>query len=68
MSEPAADGLLNAGELAELLHVTRRWVEEHTRLHEIPHVRLGRYPHYQRERVLEWLEKQEQGGAPLSRA
>jgi excisionase family DNA binding protein len=57
------DRLLTAGEVAELLSVTERWVREHTRSGLVPSVRLGRYVRYRRESVLAWIEEQEQGGA-----
>lgn len=59
----APDRLLDAVELAELLHVTPRWIRSHTGPADgIPHFRLGRFPRYRLDRVLEWLELQEHGG------
>ena len=40
------------------------WVREHTRNGHLPAVQLGRYWRYRLERVLAWIEEQEQGGAP----
>ena len=57
------DRLLTAGEVAEMLAVPERWVREHTRSGALPHVQLGRYRRYRAERVLEWLDEQEAGGA-----
>jgi excisionase family DNA binding protein len=57
------DRLLEAREVAELLHVPERWVREHTRSGTLPHVRLGRYRRYRRDAVLAWVEAQEVGGA-----
>ncbi len=57
------DRLLDAGEVAELLHVPKRWVAEHTRSGLIPCVRLGRYVRYRRDAVLAWVEENERGGA-----
>ena len=65
MSTPAAaDRLLDAKELAEILGVPETWVREHTRNGHLPAVQLGRYWRYRLERVLAWIEEQEQGGAP----
>lgn len=58
-----ADRLLTASEVAELLSVPERWVREHTRSDLIPHVQLGRYIRYRPERVRDWLDEQERGGA-----
>jgi excisionase family DNA binding protein len=55
------DRLLTAGEVAELLQVKESWVREHTRLGEIPHVRLGRYVRYRRSEVLAWLNRRASG-------
>jgi excisionase family DNA binding protein len=53
------DRLLDATEAADLLHVTVSWVREATRDGRLPHVPLGRYRRYRRERLLEWIEAQE---------
>jgi excisionase family DNA binding protein len=57
------DRLLDAREVAALLHVPERWVREHTRSGLVPHVRLGRYVRYRGDAVVAWLAEQEQGGA-----
>jgi excisionase family DNA binding protein len=54
--------LLTAGEVAELLSVRRRWVEDATRRGELPHVKLGRFARYRRETILAWVAEREQGG------
>ena len=56
--------LLTAEEVAELLAVPVSWVREATRAGQLPHVTVGRYRRYRRDRVLEWVEEQETGGAP----
>jgi excisionase family DNA binding protein len=61
------DRLLDAVEIAELLHVPERWVREHTRSGLLPHVQLGRYRRYRREAVLAWVDAQETGGAAWRR-
>lgn len=61
------DRLLEAREIAELLHVPERWVREHTRSGRLPHVRLGRYRRYRRDAVLAWVDAQEHGGAAWRR-
>ena len=54
--------LLDAGEVAQLLGVPARWVRDHTRSGQIPHVRLGRYVRYDRGEVLAWIESIKRGG------
>ena len=49
------DPLLTAGEVAELLRVTKAWVYAETRARRIPHVPLGRYVRYRRSAVLQWI-------------
>lgn len=49
------DRLLDAGEVAELLGVSTRWVRDHTRSGLLPHVPLGRYVRYDRGDVLAWV-------------
>jgi excisionase family DNA binding protein len=58
----APDKLLDAGEVAELLRVSRRWVEDAARRGDIPKVQLGRFIRFRLEAVLAWLEAQERGG------
>jgi len=62
--QPASDAarLLEAREVAALLGVNERWVREHTRRGEIPHVRLGRYVRYRRESIMAWIEEVETHG------
>jgi excisionase family DNA binding protein len=63
----AADRLLEAKEIAELLGVPERWVREHTRSGAIPHVQLGRYVRYDRGDVVAWVESLKAGGGPAFR-
>lgn len=63
----APDRLLTGDEVAELLHVTPRWIRQHTANGDLPHFKLGRYPRYRLDRVLAWLEEQEHGGGPRRR-
>jgi hypothetical protein len=57
------DRLLTADEVAAFLNVKPRWVRYHTGHGlDLPHVKLGKYPRYRLDRVLAWLEEQEQGG------
>jgi excisionase family DNA binding protein len=53
--------LLDAREVAELLHVPVSWVRAETRAGRIPHLELGRYKRYHREAVLAWLVEQQAG-------
>ncbi len=64
---PADDRLLDAGEVAELLHVALSWVRQETRAGRLPSVELGRYRRYRRDAVLGWLAEQESGGAAWRR-
>jgi excisionase family DNA binding protein len=57
-----SDRLLDASEVAELLHVPVSWVRQETRAGRIPHVELGRYRRYRRQAVLDWLEEREATG------
>jgi excisionase family DNA binding protein len=60
------DRLLDAGEVAELLHVPVRWVREATRAGKLPCVALGKYRRYDRGDVLAWVETQKGGGAAMA--
>jgi excisionase family DNA binding protein len=57
------DRLLKAEDVADLLSVSRRWVEDATRRGEIPHVRLGRSIRYRPETVRAWIAEREDGSA-----
>jgi excisionase family DNA binding protein len=68
-AEQGAERLLDAGEVAAILHVARSWVYEETRHGRMPHVRLGRYVRYRRVAIEEWvrdLEGGEVAGARVS--
>ena len=54
------DRLLDAAEVAELLHVPLSWVRQETREGRIPAIPLGRYWRYRRRAVLAWLEEREE--------
>lgn len=54
-----SDRLLTPREVAAMLSVSTRWVEDATRRGEIPHVRLGRFPRYRRESIERWLGESE---------
>jgi excisionase family DNA binding protein len=58
---PGTDRLLTASEVAELVGVSTRWIEDAARRDSIPHVRLGRFVRFRRESVLEWIARQERG-------
>jgi Helix-turn-helix domain len=55
------DRLLDAAEVAELLHVPVSWVRAETRADRLPHVALGRYKRYDRGAVVEWVAGQRRG-------
>lgn len=56
--EPAAQ-LLDAGDVAEMLGVSREWVYEQSRRGRIPTVTLGRYRRYRRSSVDAWVAQLE---------
>jgi excisionase family DNA binding protein len=56
-----SERLLDAGEIAELLHVPESWVRQQARENRIPHLRLGRYIRFEEEAVVAWLEDQRAG-------
>jgi excisionase family DNA binding protein len=56
-----SDRLLDAAEVADLLHVPVSWVRAETRAGRIPHLELGRYRRYDRDAVLAWLADQQAG-------
>ena len=47
--------LLDAGEVSELLGVSREWVYAQSRAGRIPTVKLGRNVRYRRETIVRWL-------------
>jgi excisionase family DNA binding protein len=55
------DRLLTPREVASILSVSPRWVEDATRRGELPHVRLGRFPRYRRESIEAWVAENERG-------
>ena len=65
-SAGVSDRLLNAQEVAELLHVPVSWVRESTRAGAIPHVQLGRYKRYREADVAKWLESCSQPGRTIA--
>ena len=56
-----SERLLDAAEVAELLHIPTSWVRAETRAGRLPHVELGRYRRYDREVVLAWVAGQRRG-------
>ncbi len=66
VSDRPTDRLLDAIEVAELLHVPVSWVRESTRSGAIPHVALGRYRRYRKSEVEAWLEGCSKPGRPIA--
>ena len=54
------DRLLDAEEVAAMLHVPLSWVRQETRAGRIPAVQLGRYWRYRRQAVLDWIAEREE--------
>lgn len=52
--------LLTIDEMAEILGVHKNWLYQRTKLgtSAIPHVRLGKFVRFQKDKVLDFLEKQ----------
>src|SRR3954463_1945217 len=63
------EALLTAGEVAELLGVSKEWVWQESRAGRIPTVSLGRYRRYRHEAIEDWIERMERpsSGRPTSR-
>jgi len=51
---PAQLSLLNAEQAGELLNVPASWLLAQARKDRIPHVKLGHYTRFERERLLDW--------------
>lgn len=56
--------LLNAGQVAELLGVTKSWVYAETRAGRLPHVVMGRYRRYRRSGIAAFVARNERGPLP----
>lgn len=66
--DPNGDKLLTADDVADLMRVTRAWVNAETRRDAIPHLRLGRYVRYRRGAIEAWMRTVERGpGSPTAR-
>ena len=53
------DRLLDAAEVADMLHVSERWVRDATRTGQLPCVPLGRQVRYRRETIIGWVNEKE---------
>jgi len=60
------DRLLDADEVAAMLHVPLRWVRDASRAGKLPCIRLGRYVRFDRDDVLTWIDEQKTGGASMT--
>lgn len=61
MPEVQTGRLLNSLEVSELLGMSKRWVEEQSKLGQLPHIRLGNRRKYRAADIEKWLETQAQG-------
>lgn len=57
--------LLDAGQVAQLLGVTKSWVYAETRAGRMPHIVMGRYRRYRRSGIAAFVASNERG--PLQR-
>ena len=53
--------ILTAREACEVLRVSRTWLDKHK--DEIPHYKLHGILRFDKDRLLEWLKSQEEGGS-----
>ena len=56
------DRLLDAGQVATFLAVSKSWVYAETRAGRLPYVPLGRYRRYRRSTIEAWIERLEREG------
>lgn len=56
-SRSAETALLSAGDVAEMMGMTKDWVYAETRAGRIPHVQLGRYYRYRVESIEAWIQE-----------
>lgn len=59
MSTPALDRLLTPDEAATILSISKRQVEDMARRGELPHIKVGKYTRFRRERLDAWIEENE---------
>ena len=50
--------LIGINEMAEKLDVPVSWLYARTRTNEIPTIRVGKYVKFDPERVMEWIQQQ----------
>lgn len=63
----AGPRLLTAEEVAPLLGVPKSWVLSQARADAMPHVRLGKYPRFERDEVIEWFRTTAHHGPKVTR-
>lgn len=61
LPSPFAERLIDAGEAAEMLSVSREWVLAQARAGRVPHVRLGRYVRFERAELEAWWRGRRRG-------
>lgn len=57
MSSAPRERLCTAGEIADLLSVTTKWVYSACRLYDMPHYRVGAYLRFSPKEVFEWIRE-----------
>lgn len=61
----SVNGLLDAGQVAELLNVPASWVYAEARAGRMPHVELGRYRRFEPHVVEAWWRARRRGPIPI---
>ena len=56
---------LTVHEAAHLLRVPVSWLYERTRTNRVPHVKLGKYLRFDRDKLAAWVDEQQQDGGGL---
>ncbi len=52
------DTIFTVETLAEYLTVSKQWVYERVSLHEIPHIKVGKFPRFKKREIDQWLDSQ----------
>jgi excisionase family DNA binding protein len=62
------ESLFTVKTLAEYLQVSQQWVYERIQRHEIPYIKMGKFPRFKKSAINHWLDTQKiPASEPLSR-